>query len=367
MTRYGLLCLLLGALAWGQANTPSTPAAQKTASPASATQKSIPPPGAAVQEPETANVPPDTPVITITGLCATSPADKSAAADCKTVITRAQFEKMVDAVQPGMPARMRRQFAMRYANALVMSEKGEQMGLDKGPDYEEHMKLARMQVLAQELNKALQAKAGEIPDKDIEDYYHSNLPKFEQADVERIYIPKTQQAPEADAEKKLTEAEEQKQAEAGAKAMQAEADKLRAQAVAGGDFGKLQEEAFQVAGIKGGPPTTSMGKMRRTMLPPNQVSVMDQKPGEISPVIADQNGYFIYKLKSKETIPLDQARDEIRGTLRSQRFQDAMHAIQEMATPTLDDKYFGAPPPIPQRPGMPPPMPAPKQQSGKPD
>lgn len=344
MTRYGLVCLLLGVFAWGQASTQSQ-----------APQKPMTPPGTATPQGEAkaAEVPPDTPVITINGLCAKPAGDKATGADCKTVITRAQFEKMIDAVQPGMPARMRRQFATRYANALVMSEKGEQMGLDKGPDYEEHMKLARLQVLAQELNKALQQKAGEISDKDIEDYYHANLSKFEQADLERIYIPKTQQLPESKENEKKTEAEEQKQTEASEKVMKTEAEKLRAQAAAGGDFAKLEDEAFQTAGIKTGSPTTSMGKMRRTMLPPDQVSIMEMKPGEVSSLITDQNGYFIYKLKSKDTIPLDQAKDEIRGTLRAERFQESMKAIQDSSTPTLNDAYFGEATPM-MRPGMPP-------------
>lgn len=344
MTRYGLLCLLLGAFAWGQANAQSQ-----------APQKPMTPPGTAApkEDSEAAKVPSDAPVITIPGLCAKEPADKAAAANCKTIITRGQFEKMIDAVQPGMPARMRRQFAMRYANALVMSVKGEQMGLDKGPDYEEHMKLARLQVLAQELNKTLQQKAGEVSDKDIEDYYHTNISKFEQAELERIYIPKSQQLPESQEDKKTTEAEEQKQNEAGEKAMKAEAEKLHTQAVAGGDFAKLQDQAFQTAGIKSGSPTTSMGKMRRSMLPPDQVSVMDMKIGGISPLITDQNGYFIYKLKSKDTIPLDQAKEEIRGTLRAERFQSSMKAIEESATPTLNDEYFGQAAPM-MRPGMPP-------------
>lgn len=358
MKRYGLLCLLLGTLVWGQANTQSAPAPQKPA----------PAPGNAVPQVQDAdaNVPPDTPVITISGLCS-SP---STASDCKTVITRAQFEKMVDAVQPNMPARMRRQFATRYANALVMSEKGEQLGLDKGPDYDEHMKLARMQVLAQELNKALQEKAGEISDKDLEDYYHANIAKYEQADLERVYIPKTQQPPETKADdkgdKKESEAEEQKRTEAGEKAMKAEADKLHAEAAKGTAFSKLQEEAFETAGIKSGAPSTDMTKMRRSMLPPDQVSVMDQKAGELSSVITDSNGYFIYRLKTKDTIPFDQAKDEIKGTLRSERFQESMKAITDAATPALDDKYFGAAPPMPQRPGMPP-VPPPRQQSSKPN
>jgi hypothetical protein len=354
--RYGLLCLLLGTFAWGQANMQPTPAQPKSAAPGS-------PAAAAAADSESANVPPDAPVITIAGLC--SP--PSTGADCKTVITRAQFEKLVEAVQPGMSARMRRQFATRYANALVLSEKGEQMGLDKGPDYDEHMKLARMQVLAQELNKSMQEKAGDVSDKDIDDYYHTNSGRFEQAELERVYIPKTKQAPEAKPDQKLTDADEKKETEAGEKAMKDEAEKLHAQAVAGTPFAKLQDEAFEAAGIKSGAPTTDMQKMRRSMLPPDQATVMDQKPGEISALITDQNGYFIYKLKSKDMIPIDQAKDEIRSQLRAERFQASMKAIQDSATPALDDKYFGAPPPMPPRPGMPQMPPAQRQQTSKPN
>jgi bifunctional DNA-binding transcriptional regulator/antitoxin component of YhaV-PrlF toxin-antitoxin module len=121
----------------------------------------------------------------------------------------------------------------------------------------------------------------------------------------------------------------------------------------------LQTEAFTAAGIKAGTPNVDMGKTRRVTLPATQVSVMDMKPGEISGVIADQNGYFIYKLKSKSVMTLDQARDEIKGTLRSQRLQDENSAVQQSATPALDETYFG---PEMQRgpmPGMPmPPQPA---------
>jgi hypothetical protein len=357
MTRYGLLCLLLGALAWGQANAPKSEAPQKPATP----------PGTAAANPESeaATVPPDTPVITIAGLCEKPFAEKTAT-DCKTVITREQFEKLVEAIQPGMPARMRRQFATRYSNALVMAEKAEQMGLDKGSEYEERMKIARLQVMAQQLNKAMQDKAGDVSDKDIEDYYHTNIARFEQAELDRIYIPKSQQLPDTKPDEKLTEAQEKQRTDAADAAMKTEAEKLHAQAVAGGDFNKLQDQAFQVAGIKSGAPTTSMGKMRRTMLPPDQASVMDLKPGEVSPLITDQNGYFIYRLKSKTTIPLDQAKDEIRGTMRAERYQASMKDIEESAKPTLDEKYFGAPPPPMQRPGMPP-MPAPRRAPSKPD
>jgi hypothetical protein len=360
MNRYGLFCLLFGALAWGQAAKPNpAPASQQPSMPGTNAQPAAP-------APEAKEVPPDTPVITIDGLCDHPPADKSA--PCKTVITRADFEKIVDAVQPNMPPRVRRQFASRYTSALVMAKKGEEAGLDKTTSYDEHMKLARIQVLAQEENKAISDKAGQVPDKDIEDYYKANLSKFEEADMDRVYIPKNQQPPESDKDKKVTEDEEKKRTEESEKAMKAEADKLRARAATGEDFAKLQEEAYKVAGITTGAPNTAMGKMRRSMLPPAQLAVFDLKPGTVSDVIADQNGYFIYKLKSKDTLPIDQVKEEIKGTLRSQRMQDEMQAVQKSATTTYDDAYFG--PEGPSRPmpgpGMPPPIrPAPTQPGPK--
>ena len=354
MTRYGLVCLLLSALAWSQAaSSPSTPAAQQPAAPAIPATQSASPVGAA---PAPAQVAPDAAVITVAGLCDNPPADKAAAGDCKTVITRAQFERIVESVAPTMPPRARRQFAARYISAVIMAKKAEQEGLDKGPSYEEHMKLMRVQILAQEMNKAIQDKASQISDKDIADYYNSNLSKFEQADLARIYVPKNQQPPAAANAKKLSAEEEEKRVQLSEKTMQAEAEKLRTRAVAGEDFAKLQDEAFKLSGIKTAAPNTDMGKLRRTMLAPSQVVAMDLKPGEISAVITDQSGFFIFKIKSKENLPLDQFREDIKGTLRSERMQNETHAIQDATTTTYDDAYFGPEGPTRPslRPGMPP-------------
>src|ERR1700722_11702562 len=156
MSKYCLVCLLLGAMAWGQAANPQpAPAGQQPGAPTA-------PPAAT---PPATQVALDAAVITIAGMCDHPPADKTSNAACTTVITRAQFEKLLDAVQPGMPARARRSFADRYARALVMGQKAEEMGLDKSASYDERMKLQRIQVLSQELSKALQDKASQITDK----------------------------------------------------------------------------------------------------------------------------------------------------------------------------------------------------------
>ena len=98
---------------------------------------------------------PDAPVITIEGVC-----DKgTAAADCKTVVTRAEFEKIVNTMMPNMPKPQQKGFASRYATALVLAQRAHDQGLDKTPEFEVQLQLQRLQTLAQlgqqSLEKAL--------------------------------------------------------------------------------------------------------------------------------------------------------------------------------------------------------------------
>lgn len=343
VARYGLVCLLLGGFSRGY-----------TVAPALAAQEPAPTTGAIPKvtgtdqshPPDTANVAPGGAVITISGLCDNPPADKVAASNCKTVITRAEFEKVIGAVQPNMKARAQREFATRYATSLVMAKKAEQMGLDKGANFEEEMKVARIQILSQEMKKLIERRASQISDTDVENYYRANTSSFEEAEMERIYVPRTQDSP-VPPDKTLSDTDKQKQLQRAEQMMREAADKLRARAVEGEDFNNLQAEAYKIAGIK----TTaspSLGMIRRVSLPRSQVWVMDLKPGEVSSVIEAPNGYLIYKIRTKETLPLGKAREEIKGVLRSQRLQEETQAIEESATPTLNEIFFRPPKVAPQ-------------------
>jgi hypothetical protein len=331
-SRYGLVLLLLGPLSLypivdsipalaGQAVAISEDAAHDL-SPKSETQKATP----------------DQPAITIAGLCGTSLNSKAAASSCKTVITQSEFQRIIDAIEPNMPVRGRREFAERYSDALVMANKAEQMGLDKQATYKEQMKLARIQILSQDLKKRIQEEASQIPDNDIEDYYRNNITRFEKAEVERIFVPKAQHAP-LSSDVKLSDADQQRHSEESGQAMKNEAASLYKRAVAGEEFIELQADAYRVAGIKGATPATSM-LIRRVSLPPSQVSIMNLKSGDISSVTADPNGYVIYRIKAKYVLSLDQVREEIKEILRSQRLQDKMREIEDSATPSLDENYF---------------------------
>jgi hypothetical protein len=362
----GIVCLLLGTLAWGQAAQPASsspaaspnPPAASSAAGAGSSQAQPSQPAAPAQAAPTptqpASTPPDAAVITIDGLCDNPPAEKSAASGCKTVITRAQLEEIINDIQPNMAPAARKQFATRYANALIMSQQAHKMKLDSGPRFDELMRLQRLTVLSQLLGQAVQEQAAQVPDKEIEDYYQKNSVAFEEVDIQRLFIPKSKSL-ETPKGVKLTAAETKKRTDDSEAAMKTEGEALRKRAVAGEDFAKLQDEAFQFAGLKAKAPVPNMGKVRRNALPPTQAAVMDLKTGEVSQVFTDQTGYFVYKAGARDTVPLPGVHDEIAGTLRTQRMQAAVQAIQQSATPSYDDAYFAVPgAPAPQGMTMPP-------------
>jgi bifunctional DNA-binding transcriptional regulator/antitoxin component of YhaV-PrlF toxin-antitoxin module len=365
-----LACLLLAGLAYGQAAPPATP-------PAAGGQAEPSAPAVPDKAPEI-KAGPDDPVITLKGLCADSTQQGDA---CKTVITRAQFEKVAEAMQPGMPPAMRRNLASSYARALKMSVEARKRGLDKGPVFDEKMSLARISILSQELNGALREDSNKVTDADIEDYYKKNTPSYEQATFARIFVPRAKQIPpsvmtpgtktgakagtgtgtKTGANKPPTAAQ-QKAAE---EAMTRVADDLRARAVKGEDPDKLQKEAYAAAGLTGNAPNTTMEKVRGATLPANHRGVMDLKPGEVSEVISDPDGpHYIYKLVGKETLALDAVKPEIRSLISSQRYRDSMQGFQSAID--LNDAYFG-PSRNPAMPSPPRGAKPPAQQTDDPD
>ena|SRR5271163_4191980 len=348
------VCLLLAGLAYGQAAPPAPAPASPPAAAATTDQSAAP--AAPAPAPE-ASVGPDDTVITLKGFCTDSSLQGDA---CKTTITRAQFEKITAALQPNMSPAVRRQAATFYARMLKMSTDAEKRGLDKGPMFDEKLAIARMQILSQELTRAMQEDSAKITDADIEDYYKKNEGNFEQATFERIFVPRTKQIDTAAAKssasaktgpaagtkaaaKPATPAQAtEAQTKAAEESMKKLADTLRARAAKGEDPEKLQTEAHVAAGLPGNAPISKMEKIRRTALPQNHQTVMSLNVGEVSEVIADPNGgYYIYKMISKETLPLDTVKPEIKNTMSSQRYRDSMQTFQNPASLDLNDAYFG--------------------------
>jgi len=364
MRKSWLMCVLLGTLAWGQA-APSAP----------------PPPQAGQAPPAdtSAAVPPDAAVITVIGVCPAQPkpaaaktgaaaakpatAAKPPAADCKTVITKAQFEELAKALIPNVTPQAKKQLAGVLPRFIGMSSEARKEHLDKTKQFDETVKFAQMQILTSTLQRKIQEDAAKVPPDDIEKYYKEHGETFEQFNVDRLFVPRTKQgeseAKEEDEKdeklseeaKKAKEAEEKTKADEGEQAMAKLAQSLQARAAAGEDLAKLQKEAFDAAGMKIESPTVNLPNTRRTGLPPAHAAVFELKPGEVSQVISDSGGHYIYKVNSKSELTLDQATNEIHSKLQNDRTREMMEKVSNSFKVETNEMYFGpggvgtAPPP----------------------
>jgi hypothetical protein len=349
MRKRWIVCLLLGGLAFGQAANPVPPPSQPVA-----TTKAQPKADADEKAAE-AKVGPSDPVITVKGAC-TDPAKKGET--CETVVTREQFEKLAEALQPNMAVPIKLRLANAYSRLIGMSKEAEKRGLDKQPKFEANMGFARMQILSQQLTSSLQEESQKVSDEDIEKYYKEKIDNYQEATLQRLFIPRTKQltplpkaAPGVKKDKATEEKEQKAREQAGEALLTKTAAALRARAAKGESFDTLEKEAYLAAGLKGNPPSTKMEKVRPTTLPPAHHAALQLKPGEVTEVISDATGHYVYKLVSKQTLPLDAVKPEIKNWIATQRFRDAMQEFQ--GTSQLNDAYFGIKPKPPAQPGQP--------------
>jgi PPIC-type PPIASE domain len=339
MTRYGLLCLLIAFVAYG--GSASSQQTEPRQEPAGAKSASAPQTGAK-DSPVADAVPPDAPVITIQGLC-DHPSGQPAPPNCKMVITRAEFEKAMDLLHPHYAPSARKALADKYAKYLITAYRGQERGLDKRTDFQIKMEIDRMALGRRVLEDKFDAEEKlKVTDKEIENYYQTHTDEFVEVDVDRVFVPKMPRAQDSDP--KLSEAEQQKHREEWFEELRQEAEKLRVRSLAGEDFLKLQTEACIFAGLTekdADPAMITLPGIRRSMFTEGQRPVMDVKIGEISPVLTDQNGYSIFRVKARKVLPLEKAAIEIRHSLRVEHAKHDMDVLLQSATATYDAGYFG--------------------------
>ncbi len=346
--RGGVAFLLFGALVWGQAQTETAHSSAPKDGHASANTGAVTSSAGApsTSTASTTTIAPDAAVITIAGLCGDPAIKKGDPSNCKTVITRAQLEDLIQLVQPNLAQAERRKFAANYAEAMIRAQQAHEMGLESDPRFEALMKLRRQTTLQLLFAQVLMEKSQQVSDADIEQYYKENRESFEEIELQELYVPVAQQV----AATGLDPAEVQKRRQDSTVAMTKTAEELRKRAVAGEDFARLQALAYMDAGYGAttAPAKVEMQKRRRRDLRSAQeVSVMDLKPGEVSKLFDETNGHYIYKAGAKRMIPLAEVRDEILKKLRADRFQKLQREAQQYATATFDEKYFAVPPSVP--------------------
>lgn len=275
-------------------------------------------------------VAPQATVIEVQGLCS----QPRAAGECKTVLTRLQFETMLEGI--GMTTQVTSQAAKRslaegYVQLLALADAGKQAGIDKDPHFQELMEIVRVRTLAEAYRHSLDAKYANPSDAEIAAYYSDHQDEFEQLRIDRITIPFVNH--------KLAPAAQP----AFAKKARVTADKIRERAAAGEDMHKLQEEVSIELGLTM-PATTDLGARKKGTLPPAvEKDIFNLKPGQVTKVEEEQTGFNIYKVRSRDTMPLEVAKKDIIRELHQKNLQEAIKQIMANVHTKLNEQFFALP------------------------
>ncbi|MCI0348062.1 MAG: peptidyl-prolyl cis-trans isomerase, partial [Acidobacteriales bacterium] len=303
-------------------------------------------------------VAPTAPVITLNGYCeapaaASAPAAKPASRNCKKVITKADFERILSAAIPAnrradllANPQIKQQIARQYAEIMVMANEARKRGIQRRPATQEMMRINQLQVLAQGLMQDLSEQSTPSP-AEVDKYYSENKAAFEEAIIRRLMVPKptppAATTPAASGSEAKTAEPAPPQPAPDEAAQKAYVAKARERAVAGEDFDKIQSDAFLLYKSTLAPPTTVLGPRRRGSLPPDHdAAVFALKPGEVSQWFDTPNGSYLYKVESKRIVPLGEVREEITRRLQPQKLNDSRTAIMNAVQTDLNQDYFGA-------------------------
>jgi hypothetical protein len=344
MIRRLIICVFIASTALAQTpgatKKPGSTATKAPSASPTPTPQATPP--SLLKRDETApDLPPETPVISIKGLC---PAEQGAAvtnkvpstSDCGMTVTKQQFDNLVKAFNTNnqnVPPAQRRNLGQSYVELLIFSEAAKAAGVENTPAFIEVMRVLRMKTLGDLYRNQLAEQYRNPSQQEIEDYYKANQEKFEGAKLSRIFIPTNNPDPQATAEQKQNYQKKVGQV----------VDDIQARAAKGEDMTKLQKDAYTTLAIAATPPTTDLSVARHGTFPPKiDQEIFSHKAGEV--FRSDEGtGHMIYKVESKQTSPLESVKAEIIQQLFRQKMEAKTKELNSAVRTEYDEKYFGPP------------------------
>ncbi len=206
------------------------------------------------------------------------------------------------------------------------------MKLDQQSPWKEQLHMSRDNILTQAyLSQASSAGGGEDPAA----YYQAHAADYDQVKLSGIFIafnpPGT---PAASGGIQRTEA-----------AAQEKAEDLEKKLKAGGDFAALArtDSDNQQSSVKGGDLGTFV--MGNAQLPaPIRDRITSLQPGQISEPVRVPNGFYIFKLDSRNRLPLEAVRQDIVQKQQSERAQASLkQQMDKYKIEVQDSNFFAAP------------------------
>ena len=265
------------------------------------------------------------PVITVHGVCEKT----TEAGTCTTVVTHAQFESLLRALNPGgqpFPSNTLQTLARNYAEFLAVEAAARKAGMEETPEFQQLMTWIHLKTVTDLYRHSLEEKYRNPTDEESDAYYQQHVADFERVELTRVLIPRenASAANKDEFEKKARDA----------------AQTARENLAKGQDALQVQKDAYTALGLAA-PPHTDLGERRRNDLIAEEAKdVFALNVGQVSQVESELGNYVIYKVTAKRILSKKQAKTEIARAVYQENFKDAMKAILDVAPAEYDEQYL---------------------------
>ena len=259
-------------------------------------------------------------------------------------ITAAQFDKLIDTLQPQYRTLARgagrRQFADNLAKMLTLAQEAQRRKMNETSDYKTRAMFQDDNILAAMLVEEM-GKDIKVSEADVRQYYADHKSEYEQVRAHHILIRvQGSQVPVRPGQKDLTDAE-----------ALAKAQEIRKKIQDGADFGemaKLESDDIGSGSNGGYMPAFRHGQM----VPSFEQAAFAMKPGELSEPVKSQFGYHIILVVSHESKSFEDMKTELENRIKPEQTQKAIDKaiedLQKRNPALLDPEFFGPTPKAPE-------------------
>lgn len=268
----------------------------------------------------------------------TTPEDAVVATVNGVKLTSGELQALLRGASPQVQQNFRanpRQFLTELARMRLLVAEAEKEKLAEQSPCREQLEWVRSDVLAQALLNDFNRRNPATPEEEKK-FYEAHRDNYEEAKVKVIYIafaadPKAAPA----AGRKLL----------GEQEARAKIESLRRQALEGADFAALarQHSHDETSAAKDG----DLGVIRRSDQVPDAIkaAIFSLKPGQVSEVVAQPNGFYLFRLEEMRTKTLDEVRQEVSREAQSEKFREWFDSIRKSIAVTYENEaYFSRSP-----------------------
>jgi peptidyl-prolyl cis-trans isomerase C len=254
--------------------------------------------------------------------------------DGNKVLAKVGTETITQADLDGRMAMLPPQFRARYdspegrRNLLeqtitykLLAQEARRLGIDKQDEVARKIREAADSIIVQELAQQEISGKIEISEDDIKGYYEANRASYSKPESVNTRLIFFEAKDEAGAELR--------------KQQKSKADKVHKRLKAGEDFEALAKELSDDSRTKRRGGTTgffSEGRRAKVYGEPFEQYAFSLKPGEVSPVFAGKDGWYILSVVEKKEAyqqSLDEVRSRIERTLHQERQKSAYDSYVE--------------------------------------